>query len=117
MPSIYRYPEYHEGADQFVNKDLVRPIERQRDEAREEITTLERNLGKALSVQRQYFNDFQREQAHRVAKEEEVKGLLEDLKTALQWIDDGIDEEGDQEGRDLIVKPMMAKHFDIYDPE
>ena len=30
-----------------------------------------------------------------------------DLKNALQWIDDGTD----QEGRDLIVGPLRAKHF------
>ena len=30
-----------------------------------------------------------------------------DLKTALQWIDDGTD----QEGRDLIVEPLRAKYF------
>lgn len=32
--------------------------------------------------------------------------LRKDLLTALQWINDG----DDQEGRDLIVDPMMAKH-------
>ena len=30
-----------------------------------------------------------------------------DFKTALQWIDDG----NDQDGRDLIVEPFRAKHF------
>lgn len=32
--------------------------------------------------------------------------LRKDLLTALQWINDG----DDQEGRDIIVDPMMAKH-------
>ena len=39
----------------------------------------------------------------------ERETLREDLKTAIQWIDDGVD----QEGQDLIVRPMMAKHFEI----
>ena len=45
---------------------------------------------------------------------EESKHLLkslnetkESLRVALQWIDDG----NDQEGRDLIVGPFRAKHF------
>lgn len=33
--------------------------------------------------------------------------IKEDLRNALQWIDDG----NDQEGRDLIVGPLRAKHF------
>jgi hypothetical protein len=33
--------------------------------------------------------------------------IKEDLRNALQWIDDGTD----QEGRDLIVGPLRAKHF------
>jgi hypothetical protein len=33
--------------------------------------------------------------------------LKESLRVALQWIDDGTD----QEGRDLIVAPLRAKHF------
>jgi len=35
-----------------------------------------------------------------------ITEIRKDLKIALQWIDDG----ADQEGRDLIVAPMMAKH-------
>jgi hypothetical protein len=36
-----------------------------------------------------------------------IDGLLADLKNALDWIDDGVD----QEGRDLIVNPLRAKHL------
>lgn len=37
----------------------------------------------------------------------DINELRKDLRIALQWIDDGFDEEG----HDLIVAPMMAKHF------
>ena len=36
-----------------------------------------------------------------------IDELRKDLKNALHWIDDGVD----QEGRDLIVNPLRAKHF------
>ena len=41
----------------------------------------------------------------------QAQNIKTDLKTALQWIDDGVD----QEGRDLIVDPLNAKYFQTND--
>jgi hypothetical protein len=44
---------------------------------------------------------------HAEQLERELNEMRKDLKNALDWIDDGVD----QEGRDLIVDPMRAKYF------
>lgn len=44
---------------------------------------------------------------HALRLELELNEMRKDLKNALHWIDDGVD----QEGRDLIANPMKAKYF------
>jgi len=69
---------------------------------KDEIDLLREQLGNAEEVLQSNISTF-------LDLRQQVEDLRESLNTAIQWIDDGTD----QEGRDLIVMPFRAKYFPL----
>jgi ABC-type phosphate transport system auxiliary subunit len=90
-----------------VHEDVCRQLERELNALMLERNNLNASLTAAISSSNARHFESMEHEAKSKQLERELNQVRKDLKRALHWIDDGID----QEGRDLIVNPMRAKYF------
>ncbi len=86
---------------------FTRQLERELNEVTSERNNLDASLTAAISSSNARHFESMEHEAKSKQLERELNQVRKDLKIALHWIDDGVD----QEGRDLIVNPMRAKYF------
>lgn len=82
-------------------------LERELNEVTAERDNLNASLTAAISSSNARHFESMEYEAKSKQLEIKLNEMRKDLKRALYWIDDGVD----QEGRDLIVNPMKAKYF------
>lgn len=94
--------------------NLAHQLERELNALTSERNNLNASLTAAISSSNARHFESMEHEAKSKQLEREINevtkqrgDLRNDLKNALHWIDDGVD----QEGRDLIVNPMRAKYF------
>ena len=99
--------EYLSVPTNAITAEFARQLERELNEVTSERNNLNASLTAAISSSNARHFESMEHEAKSKQLERELNQVRKDLKIALHWIDDGVD----QEGRDLIVNPMRAKYF------